>query len=134
MALAKDRDTHRRNGDQFSDPVAAATTIHAGALVQLNAAGDAVPASATAANVTRGVAEAAADNSAGVAGAVSVNTRRGVYHFANSAAADEITRADINSDCYVVDDETVAKTDGAATRPVAGVIRDVDANGVWVEV
>lgn len=133
MALSKDRDTFRRLGDQFSDPVATNAVIHAGALVQLNATGYAVPATATAANATRGVAQAPVDNTGGADGDKTVGTRRGVFNFKNSTTTDEITRAEIGADCYVVDDETVAKTDATATRPVAGVIRDVDASGVWVE-
>lgn len=133
MALAKDRDTQRRDGALLSDPVAAAAKIYTGALVALNAAGDAVPATAAVAQKTRGVAQALADNTAGIAGAVKVATRRGVFNFKN-AAADLVVRADIGKSCYVVDDETVAKTDSVGTRPVAGVIRDVDATGVWVEI
>jgi hypothetical protein len=43
----------------------------------------------------------------------------------------------VGKPCYMVDDQTVAKTDGttggAATRSPAGWVRDVDADGVWVE-
>lgn len=134
MALAKDRNTYRRDGIHNSDPVAAAVKIYAGGLVQLNAAGDAVPASATIANVTRGIAQEQVDNTTGLAGDVHVTTRKGVYCLANSGGADEITRAEIGDDCYVVDDETVAKTDNTGARPVAGVIEDVDASGVWVRI
>lgn len=134
MALAKDRDTQRRDGVLLSDPVAAGAKIYAGALVALNAAGDAVPASAVAAQKTRGVAQALADNTGGAAGAIKASARRGVFCFKNSAAGDLVARADIGASCYVVDDETVAKTNGAGARPVAGLIRDVDATGVWVEV
>lgn len=134
MALAKDRDTPTRPGADFSDPVAANAKIYAGSLVAINAAGDAVPASAVVAQRTRGVAQTQVDNTGGLAGDKSVPTRRGVYRLKNSAAADLIARADIGNSCYVVDDETVAKTNGTNTRPVAGVIRDVDAAGVWVEI
>jgi hypothetical protein len=134
MALSKDRNTLSRDGKRFSDPVAATTVIYAGALVQLNSAGNAVPASATAANVPRGVAVEKVDNSAGAAGDLRVESLRGVFCFKNSAAADEITRAEIGDTCYVVDDETVAKTNNAGARPAAGVVRDVDAKGVWVEI
>lgn len=134
MALSADRNVPRRDGVQFGDPVAAATTIYTGALIALDASGNAVPASAIAAQRTRGVAQRRADNSAGVAGATRVEGMRGVFRLDNSAGADEILRADIGNDCYVADDETVAKTSATATRPVAGVIRDVDADGVWVEV
>lgn len=44
----------------------------------------------------------------------------------------KFTAADIGSDCYIVDDQTVAKTNGTNTRSVAGKIMDVDAQGVWV--
>ena len=53
--------------------------------------------------------------------------------FANSAAADAITLADIGADCYIVDDQTVAKTSATNTRSVAGKVFDVDAEGVWVD-
>ena len=33
---------------------------------------------------------------------------------------------------YIVDNQTVAKTDNSAARKKAGKIIDVDANGVWV--
>ena len=34
------------------------------------------------------------------------------------ANADQITNADATSDCYIVDDSTVAKTNGSGTRSV----------------
>ena len=55
------------------------------------------------------------------------------HHFANSASADLISLADIGADCYIVDDQTVAKTSGTNTRSVAGKVFDVDADGVWVD-
>lgn len=133
-ALATDRNTRRRSGVLFSDPVAAATTIFEGALVCLNAAGNAVPGSTATTLIARGVACARVDNSAGAAGDKLVESEAGVFQFANSAAADEITRAEIGDTAYIVDDQTVAKTDGTSTRSAAGKIVDVDAAGVWVQV
>ena len=80
-----------------------------------------------------GVAERRADNSAGAAGAIRVRCRKGPHLFANSAAADAIALADVGADCFIVDDQTVAKTNGANTRSVAGKVFDVDADGVWVD-
>ena len=134
MALTKDRDTHRREGVQNSDPVAAATRIFAGSLVCLNASGFAVPGATATTLTARGRAEHQVDNRDGAAGDLMVETRRGVFRFDNCAATDEITRADILSECYIVDDQTVAKTDGTSTRSVAGIIQDVDEAGVWVEI
>jgi hypothetical protein len=134
MALTADRAVPQTESRRFSDPVAAATILYAGALAALDASGNAVPASATVAQRTRGVVQLRADNSAGAAGDIRAEIWRGTYRLDNSAAADLITVADIGNPCYVVDDETVAKTDGTGTRPVAGVIRNVDSDGVWVEI
>ena len=133
-ALTKDRNTVRRDGVQFSDPVAATTRIFAGSLVCLNASGYAVPGATSTTLKARGVAQEQVDNSAGAAGDLAIETRRGVFPFANSTSTDEITRADIGATAYIVDDQTVAKTSATNTRSVAGVIRDVDSNGVWVEI
>jgi carbonic anhydrase/acetyltransferase-like protein (isoleucine patch superfamily) len=85
--------------------------------------------------IVRGLAQEQADNSAGAAGDVTVESQPGVFPFANSAAGDAITRAEIGDDCYIVDDSTVAKTNpGGNTRSVAGKIVDVDAKGVWVRI
>ena len=134
MALTKDRNTKRRDGVQYSDPVAAATRIFAGSLVCLNAAGNAVSGSTATTLTARGVAQEQVDNSAGAAGALRIESSRGTFPFANSATTDEITRADIGATAYIVDDQTVAKTSGTNTRSVAGVIRDVDSDGVWIEI
>lgn len=134
MALSKDRNTKRRDGVQFSDPVAAGAVIYAGALVVIDAAGNAAPGSTATGLRARGVAQEQVDNSGGLAGAVKVESRRGVFAFGNSAAADAITRADIGNVAYIVDDQTVAKTDGTGTRSAAGTIRDLDDAGVWVEI
>ncbi|WP_430318055.1 hypothetical protein [Pseudomonas nitroreducens] len=134
MALTKDRNTSRRDGTQFSDPVAAAAKIFAGSLVCLDASGNAVPGSTSTTIKVRGVAQEQVDNTGGAAGAKRIETRRGVFQFANSASTDQITRAEIGTQCYIVDDQTVAKTSATNTRSVAGVVRDVDDGGVWVEI
>ncbi len=56
----------------------------------------------------------------------------GVFCFDSAGGADAITFDDIGATCYVVDDQTVALTNGTGTRSVAGKIHDVDAAGVWV--
>ena len=132
-ALSKDKDTVLRDGVLFHFPVAAATTIFAGGLVVLNA-GEAEPGSVATGLIAVGRAEEQADNSAGAAGDIKVPVRRGLFRFENSAAADEITLAEVGTTCYIVDDQTVAKTNGGATRSAAGIVRDVDALGVWVEI
>ncbi|KZX92309.1 hypothetical protein A3718_12120 [Erythrobacter sp. HI0019] len=132
MALSADRNTPRKEGDLRRFPVAAATKIFAGALVCLDAAGNATPGAVATTLTAVGRAEAQADNTGGSAGDVAVDVRKGTFRYANSAAADEISREDIGSTAYVVDDETVALTNGTSTRSAAGTIYDVDAQGVWI--
>lgn len=133
MALTKDRNTFQRTGETVAHPVAAATKIYAGALVVLNASGQAEPGTTALGKTAVGRAEAQVDNTAGIAGAIQVEVRRGVFKY-NNFAADSINRQDIGKTCYVVDDETVGKTDATGTRSPAGKVVDVDGNGVWVEI
>lgn len=133
-ALTQSRPTPKRPGDRFSRPVAAGVTIHQGALVALNAAGLVTPGATAVGLTADGMAVETADNADGAASAIAVEVEKGVFRFANSAAGDAITAAEIGDDCYIVDDQTVAKTDGGATRSKAGKIADVDAQGVWVRI
>jgi len=133
-ALSADRNTVRRGGDRFSRPVEAGVKIYAGALVCLNAAGNAVPGSTSTTLKADGRAQFQVDNTAGIAGALTVESIPGLYRWDNSAAGDAITAANIGSNCYIVDDHTVALTSATNTRSVAGKIKDVDASGVWVAI
>ena len=130
--LTADRNTPRRDGRSFSAPVAAATKCYAGGIACLDASGNATPGAAATTLTPVGRFEQTVDNT-GAAGVKSVAILSGVFQYANSADADLITRAEIGEVCYIVDDATVAKTNGGATRSRAGLIVDVDALGVWVE-
>lgn len=132
-ALAADRMTPRRPGHQFSFPVEAASKIFAGSIVCINAAGNATKGATSTTLKTVGVAQEQADNTSGAAGAIQVPVERGTWRFSNSTAGDLITLANVGATCYVVDDQTVALTNGSGTRSAAGTVRDVDASGVWVE-
>jgi hypothetical protein len=114
-------------------PIEANTTIEAGNLVVLNAAGYAVHAS-TATNLRAvGRAEQTVNNQGGAQGAKRVRVSRGVFKWQNSSAGDQITQADLLNDCYIVNSTTVAKTNGSSTRSRAGRVVGVEADGVWVE-
>lgn len=130
-ALSADRATPERDGKCFSFPVKAGKKIFTGALVVL-ATGYAEPG-ATALNLLAvGRAEEPVDNSGGADGDVNVEVRAGCFRYANSAGADLIAETDIGASAYIVDDQTVAKTDGGGTRSKAGTIIDVDPQGVWI--
>ncbi len=130
--LTADRNTPRSEGDLRSGLVAASTKVFAGALLMRNAAGNVIEGQTATGLIGVGRAEEQVDNSAGSAGDLTVRYRPGTFRFANSASTDEITIADIGNLAYAVDDQTVAKTDGTATRSPAGIIDDVDDLGVWV--
>lgn len=126
MPLTADRNTARREGVSFSDPLAAGALIYAGALYALDVTGNAVKATAGGTAV-RAVAQHRADQAGGD---TRVKGERGVYCFENGTAGAAISRANIGAVAYVVDDQTVGKTGTA----VAGVIVDFDDRGVWVDV
>lgn len=132
-ALTAPRNTIRRSGDTRELPVKAVTRIFLGSLVAVDTNGWAVPMATATTLRGLGRAEAPADNSAGGNGAIKVKVGALIYRFGNSSAGDLITAANIGADCYGVDDQTVAKTDGGGTRSIAGKIYDVDAAGVWVK-
>lgn len=133
-ALTAERDTPRRDGVDYEFPVAASSKLFKGGMVMINASSLAVKGAAATGQKCVGIAKETADNSAGSASAINVKVARGVYRFGNSADSDLIALTDIGADCYIVDDQTVAKTNGSSSRSVAGKIRSVDATGVWVEI
>ncbi|SOC46650.1 hypothetical protein SAMN05892877_12375 [Rhizobium subbaraonis] len=133
-ALTQDRNTPRLEGGVYEAGVAAATKLFGGSLGCFNAAGYLVPGSTSTTLKAAGRIEKQVDNSGGAAGAKSAKYRPGIYRFANSASADLITIADVANDCYIVDDQTVAKTHATNTRSIAGKIVMVDSLGVWVKV
>lgn len=130
-ALTAERNTLSKPGELMAFPVAANVKIYKGALVVL-AAGYAQPGTTATGLVAVGMAIETVDNTGGSAGAETVTVRPGIHAWANSSGGDAITQAEVGSDCYVVDDQTVAKADGNGTRSVAGKVLAVDGDGVWV--
>lgn len=138
MAQAAAKNRSARSGVTLSAPVKAESQIFMGALVVLLAG------VGIAGRVATSRAELSTMKVAGVAkadvlggasdGDETVELESGVFYFANSAGGDEITLADRNRPCFLVDDETVAKTVGVGLRPIAGTIIDVGSGGVWVRV
>lgn len=132
-AAIVDRDTRARDGIMRNFPLAAAAVLYAGTIAVLSA-GNLTKGVTGVGLVCVGVTRERLDNSTGIAGAVRGNVHLGVFGpFANSAAADLIAAADIGNDCFIVDDQQVAKTNGTATRSAAGKVFDVSAEGVWVK-
>lgn len=130
-ALTRDRNTPLKDAEVIGVPVAASAVIHAGALVVANAAGFAAPGSTATGLTYVGRAEEAVDNTGGADGVVAVLVRRhNAFKWGNDGS---ITQAHLLKTAYIVDDQTLAATDGTGTRSAAGRIVGVDSDGVWIE-
>jgi len=133
VALTKDRNTELMDGDLIPVPMAASVQVFAGSLVAANATGFATPGATATTLTALGRAEEMVDNSAGADGDKTILVRRNkAFKFANDA--DAVVQADIGKTVYIVDDQTVAKTDGTGTRSAAGKCVGVESDGVWVEI
>lgn len=133
-ALTADRATPRYTDKVMHDyPMKAATKGYAGALAVLDG-GWLAPGRTATTLIAVGVFDKYADNSAGANGDINGRIKSGIYRFNNSASTDLIAMTEVGVNCYIVDDNTVAKTNGSATRSVAGMVVNVDAQGVWVAI
>ena len=128
--------------------VEANTTIFLGSMVAINAAGNAVPASATtttanaqkvigrAEYVVNGIPAQNAVNNPGSAGAIQIAVRKGVFMYSQDSS---ITTAAVGSPCFALDDNNVTAADRASGATVqqyaaAGQVVAIDASGeVWVD-
>jgi hypothetical protein len=147
--------TSARNTPEMADggrmrsyPVEANTNVYLGGIVALNAAGNAVPASATttvanplkvvgrAERVTNGIPGQNALNNPGAAGAVAITARKGVFLYSTDGS---VGAAQVGLVCYALDDNNVTAADrasGATVQqyPAAGVVVAIDSSGqVWVD-
>jgi hypothetical protein len=118
----------------LSFPIKGATRVLLGAMIALDS-GLVVPASEKTGLIALGIAEQTVDNSTGLDGDLFVPIRQGVFLVFNSAGADAIARADVGKDCFFVDDQTVAKTDGGGKRSRAGKVVSLELDGrmAWVQ-
>ncbi len=129
-ALSADRNTLTRDGRNIVRPVGANVAVYAGALLAFDATGNLIPGKTATGLRGAGRAAVSFNNVGGAAGAANITAERGCFRWANDGS---ITGAHVFGTAYIVDDQTVAATDGTGTRSPAGKIIDVDAAGVWVE-
>ena len=133
-ALSKSRSVRSIPGILFSYPVLANAIIHQGAIVVVNSSGYAKPAAAATGLVAVGIARESVDATGLSSGDISVEVEEMIADCANSAGGDLIAFDDIGKVCYIVDDQTVALTDGGGTRSPAGIIKGMDGSRVFVKI
>lgn len=127
-----DRNTPYRSSELNPFPVAANTEIFGGHIIAINTNGYAVPATATAGQITLGVSDGWVNNTTGSDGDTTVLVRRGKAFLMVNSTSDPVTQTQVGKDCYVENSVTVAKTDSSNTRPLAGKVIGIEDSGVWV--
>lgn len=133
-ALAQERltDTFPGYPAKRTVDMKAASTVYKGGMVAIDSSGNALAAGLLAGGTVRVVGVAAATQAnPGAAAATRCEVSTGTFKFLNHGA-DLVTKASVGADCYVVDDQTVALTDGTNTRAVAGKVQQVESDGVRV--
>lgn len=131
VALTEGRNTPQRTGDAFVAKVAAGAVIYSGAILMRDANGYVLPGAPAAGLLGVGVAMSNVDNAGGADGDEIVEFRVGLHRFEN-AATDTIDIDHISKRAFIHDDQTVGRTNGGNTRSAAGLVQDVDDQGVWV--
>jgi len=130
-ALTDDRDTPMKAGEVVGVTVASNETIYAGSLVAVWTNGYAYSAADTAGYKVLGRAEEYKSNSGDdYSATMTIEVRRGVFRFENG---NSISDADIGDYAFVEDDQTVTTADDATNDIIAGLIVDVDDDGVWID-
>ena len=133
-ATTTDRHTPYRDADLLAVPVAANAVIPAGVIVAASATGYATNGTTATTLTALGRSEEAVDNTGGADGAKTIVVRRNkAFKYAN-LAGDPVSQASLGKACYIADNQTVAATNGTNTRSVAGIVRGVESDGVWVEI
>ena len=124
-ALQAPRDTREILGSLIQLTVANSKTAYAGGLAAVDTTGKALPAADAAGLKVLGRFEHSAD------AGEKVVIKRGIFLFDNKSG-DLVVAADIGGYCYVADDQTVQHT-ANSNAIIAGVVRGVTADGVYVD-
>lgn len=95
-------------------------------------AGYAAPGATATGKVAAGLADETVDNTAGAAGDLTIRVKPGIFKFVN-LGADPVVAAGVGTDCYIADNQSVAATNGGSTRSRAGVVVQLDSDGVYVQ-
>lgn len=98
------------------------------------AAGFATPGAVATGLKCIGKATETVDNTGGAAGAKTVLVEAGTFQWNNGTAGDALADADVGATVFVLDNQTMVKTNpGGNTRSAGGVLIALDAAGPWVQ-
>lgn len=129
-AATAEVDTPARSGDLIV-LVQGSNVVYAGTLVCVDSSGLVEHATDAASKKVIGRAEVTQDNTGSSYSATkTIKVRRGIFRWTNG---DSFTDANIGDLAYVEDNQTVQTGASASSDIIAGVIIDVDSDGVWVD-
>lgn len=132
-ALTQGRAIQQIPGILFSYGVKADAVIYQGAIVVLDSTGYAKPAVTATGLLAVGFARETVDATGLTSGVKTIEVEEGIIGCLNSGGGDAITFTEIGELCYLVDDQTVAKTSAGGTRSVAGLVKKIEGGLVFVE-
>ena len=138
MALSADVPTVRygvpgNSTQQVVKPLAASVTVYGGS-VATTRAGYVTPASSPASTdivwgiIYRQTPLVPPQSASSVAGTYNVVIDTGSFFLAAGTGTDALSTADCGATVYLINETTVGKTNGSNTRPVAGVLLNIDTN------
>ena len=96
--------------EEVSYPVKADAICYAGGIAVIDT-GYAKPGAAATGLVAVGIFQKTVDNTGGADGAVTVPVRAGVFVLENATSTDACSQAEAGTDIYILNDQTVTKTD-----------------------
>jgi len=142
MALSNDIPTYRVGVEGLHEPEAcplgSAVTVYSGSIALIRAGYLANASAPQSTDSCRGVIGDPAGgtyvktgpgivgNGSQGANGVWVNVLTGSFLMANGTGADALAETDAGATVYVVDEQTVGKTNGSSTRPAAGILLPID--------
>jgi hypothetical protein len=116
--------------------IAANTTVYGGSICLTNSAGAVKNASSPASTDTCwGLVLAQTQNTSSLAQTSGIvqdiygrpfEVQTGTFYLQGGTGPDALTQANIGETVYVIDEQTVGATNGSNTRPIAGVLIDID--------
>lgn len=63
-----------------------------------------------------------------------IKYKSGIFNYTSGTSGEAIAADDRYKPCYVLDDESVGLSGNSGANAVAGMIYDVDSDGVWVSI
>ena len=116
--------------------IAASTTVYGGSICLTNSAGAVKNASSPAStDICWGLVAVQTSNPSTAAQTSGIvqdifgnpfEVQTGTFYLQGGTAGDALTQANVGGVVYVIDEQTVGATNGSSTRPVAGILMNID--------